>query len=108
MTEPSGELTRASLSRAPLSRDAVRRAWAARGFGCDLWVDPPGAVWEDFVHDTDELVLLLGGALVLELEGRVLSLQPGDEVLVPAGTRHSVRNLGDTTARWLYGYRRAR
>lgn len=26
------------------------------GYSCDLWVDPPGRTWEDFVHDTDEKV----------------------------------------------------
>lgn len=92
-------------ARTPIPREAVERAWKERGFGCDLWVDPPGTSWEDFVHDEDELVLLLEGEMVLEFDGRVLRLQPGDEVLIPAGTRHSVRNLGASSARWLYGYR---
>ena len=34
------------------------RDWAARGFSCDIWTDPPGQVWADFVHATDELVML--------------------------------------------------
>jgi mannose-6-phosphate isomerase-like protein (cupin superfamily) len=86
---------------------AVRSEWASRGFTCDLWVDPPGQVWSDFVHDVDELVLLLDGELILEISGRVLRLDSGEEVLIPAGTRHTVRNIGQGNARWLYGYRRA-
>jgi len=29
----------------------------------------------------------------------------GDEVFIPAPALHTVRNVGGTTARWLYGYR---
>jgi mannose-6-phosphate isomerase-like protein (cupin superfamily) len=90
-----------------VAKDQVQRDWADRGFSCDLWVDPPGAVWEDFVHDEDELMLLLDGTLLLEMDGRVLRLEPGDEVVIPAGTRHTVRNAGNGTTRWLYGYRAA-
>lgn len=88
-----------------ISRDAVEQEWAARGFTCDLWVDPPATVWSDFVHDADELLLLIDGALLIELGSRTVRLDPGDELLIPAGTRHTVRNVGGRTTRWLYGYR---
>ena len=42
-------------------RDAVARRWRERGFSCGLWVDPPGQVWADFIHDTDELVMAVEG-----------------------------------------------
>jgi hypothetical protein len=29
----------------------------------------------------------------------------GEDLLIPAGAVHSARNVGKTTARWLYGYR---
>lgn len=87
-------------------RQDIARDWAARGFSCALWVDPPGQCWEDFVHDTDELVCVLEGTLVFEVDGAVSRPAPGVELCIPAGVRHSVRNSGDTTARWLYGYRR--
>ncbi len=41
-----------------VSREKVKRDWAQRGFSCGLWADPPGQVWANFVHDTDELVRL--------------------------------------------------
>jgi quercetin dioxygenase-like cupin family protein len=63
-------------------------------------------VWADFLHDEDELVLLLEGSLLLEMRGQALRLEPGDEVLIPKGAQHTVRTLGDGAARWLYGYRR--
>ncbi len=88
-----------------ISRDQVQQEWAARGFSCDLWVDPPETVWSDFVHDADELVLLLDGTLLVEMNGRVLRLERGDELLIPAGVRHTVRNVGSGTTRWLHGFR---
>jgi quercetin dioxygenase-like cupin family protein len=91
--------------------EAVRRRWAAEGYGCDLWVDPPGQVWRDFVHPTDELVCVVEGEIEVEIDleagGRTDRLGPGGEVHIPAGAVHTVRNVGGVTARWLYGYRRA-
>ncbi len=55
----------ADLSRIPAD-------WAARGFSCDIWVDPPGQVWADFVHDVDELVMPIQGTLELSFLGTTL------------------------------------
>jgi quercetin dioxygenase-like cupin family protein len=84
---------------------AVRARWAGEGYGCDLWVDPPGQEWRDFVHATDELVCVLEGVLEVTTGGRTRRLEPGDELHIPAGASHTVRNVGGGTARWLYGYR---
>jgi mannose-6-phosphate isomerase-like protein (cupin superfamily) len=86
-------------------RLAFRADWAARGFSCEVWIDPPDQVWQDFEHDVDQIVLLLEGTCQIEMLGRTVRLQPGDELLIPAGTRHTVRNCGDGAARWLRGYR---
>jgi uncharacterized cupin superfamily protein len=85
----------------------VAADWRARGFSCDLWVDPPGQVWADFVHAADELVMLIEGEIEVEMLGRVLRPQPGEEVLIPAGVAHTVRNVGRRQSRWLYGYKGA-
>lgn len=90
----------------PPDRAAISRSFRERGFSCDLWVDPCGQVWRDFVHDVDELLLVVSGLLAIELPERQVRLQPGDELLIPAGTRHTVRNLDEGPVRWLYGYRR--
>jgi mannose-6-phosphate isomerase-like protein (cupin superfamily) len=86
----------------------VKQNWESRGFSCDLWVDPPGQVWADFVHATDELVMLIEGAVELSFAGKTLRPAVGEEVLIPAGVSHTVTNVGKTTNRWYYGYRRAR
>lgn len=85
--------------------DYVAADWARRGFSCDLWIDPPGQRWEGYVHEVDELLMLVEGALELECEGRTWHPAIGEEVYIPARVCHAVRNVGGTTARWLYGYR---
>ena len=89
-----------------LDPDEVLAAWRARGFDGGVWVDPPGREWRDFVHGEDELLMVLEGRLELEIDGAPLAPRAGEEVLIPAGARHTVRNVGGTTARWAYAYRR--
>ena len=85
-------------------REQIAADWEVRGFSCDLWTDPPGQRWEDFTHATDEVVIVLEGDMEFEVEGEVCQPRPGEELLIPAGAVHSARNIGLTTARWLYGY----
>jgi len=73
-----------------------------------LFVDRPGQCWEDFVHETDELVAVLEGEMEFEVAGQVTRPRIGEELLIPAGAVHSARNVGTITARWLYGYARRR
>ena len=93
------------LQGRPLDLQSVSEVWAFDGFSCDLWVDPPGRQWLDFVHATDERVVVKEGRLEFEVEGARAMLGPGDEVFIPAGSHHSVWNRGSSTARWFYGYR---
>ena len=86
------------------TREALAEDWAQKGFSCDLWVDPPGQRWEDYVHEVDELLFVAEGKLEVEIEGSKKILNQGDEVLIAANSKHSVRNIGGTAARWYYGY----
>jgi mannose-6-phosphate isomerase-like protein (cupin superfamily) len=99
---PSGEPPMAELTR-----NAIAADWAARGFSCDLWMDPPGQRREDFRHATDELVTVLGGEMEFEVVGAVHHPKVGEVLLIPAGAVHSARNIGSTTARLLYGCKSA-
>lgn len=92
--------------RRSVNVEEIRQSWRQRGFSCDLWIDPPGQVWRNFVHPTDELVMPVEGSIELEFSGRVVRPAIGEEVLIPAGAVHTVRNVGPGEARWLYGYRR--
>jgi quercetin dioxygenase-like cupin family protein len=88
-----------------INREQIAAEWLSRGFSCELWTDPPGQRWEDFRHATDELVTVLEGEMELEIAGQIEHPKAGEELLIPAGAVHSARNIGKTTARWLYGYR---
>ena len=89
-----------------VDRSTIERSWRERGFSCGLWVDPPGQVWADYVHDVDELVVVVDGDVEFEIDGEVHRPAPGQELFIPAHARHTVRNLGPGESRWLYGYRR--
>ena len=71
-----------------------------------MWIDPPGRRWEDFTPATDELALVIERQMEFELGGRVCHPAIGEGLLIPACALHSAWNVGATTARWLYGYRR--
>lgn len=85
--------------------DSIRSNWRSRGFSCGIWTDPPGQVWEDYTHAVDELVMVLEGDVEFEISGKVMRPAAGEEVFIPAGALHSVRNKAKTTSRWLYGYK---
>ena len=82
----------------------VSKNWKQRGFSCDTWIDAPGQKWEDFVHTTDEVVIVLEGKMEFEVEGKIYHPKIGEELFIPVNSKHSARNTGDITARWLYGY----
>lgn len=88
------------------NRSQIEQVWRARGFSCDLWVDLPRQEWIDYTHPVDELLMVLEGELELEMQGRMFRPKVGEEVLIPANVTHTVRNIGGTTARWLYGYKK--
>jgi|TARA_Y100000031_G_scaffold4105_1_gene5212 mannose-6-phosphate isomerase-like protein (cupin superfamily) len=88
-----------------IDHSAVRDDWYDRGFSCDVWIDPPGKIWTDFFHDTDELLMLIDGEIELEMDDNILHPKIGDEVLIPAGMSHTVRNIGLVTNHWFYGYK---
>jgi mannose-6-phosphate isomerase-like protein (cupin superfamily) len=79
--------------------------WARRGYSFEYWIDPPGQAWRDFEHGVDELVMLIEGEIELEFGGRRLRPAVGEEVTIPAHTRHTVVNPGDASNRWCFGYR---
>ncbi|MDE2314041.1 MAG: cupin domain-containing protein [Elusimicrobia bacterium] len=84
---------------------AVEKDWRARGFSFGIWEDPAGQVWENYEHNEDELFMVVSGDVELEMDGRARRPKPGEEVLIPAWTRHSVRTSDAGPSRWFYGYK---
>ena len=87
--------------------EKIRHNWQNRNFGFGIWTDPPGQQWENFTHGTDELVTVIEGEVEFEIASVVYHPVIGEELLIPARTLHSVRNIGRQTARWLFGYKKS-
>ena len=103
MAEKSPPLEKGKFAT-PIDRAAVAADWRGRGFSCDVFTDPPGREWLDFTHDVNELVTVVSGRLELKLGETWFVVEEGDEVFIPRGARHSVRNINSGTTHWLYGY----
>ncbi len=88
----------------PVDRDEVARDWAARGYTCALFFDPPDQEWNNFVHGCNELVTVTEGRLEMTVGDQTDVLEEGDEVFIPKGAVHSVKNIHTATTRWYYGY----
>lgn len=84
----------------------IEKEWKTRGFSFGVWKDLPGTEWEDYVHTVDELFMVVEGDVELEMDGKILHPKPGEEILIPAQMKHSVRNRGKTDSCWLYGYQK--
>ncbi len=85
--------------------EEIQKDWLKRGFSGGLWVDPLGQVWENYIHDADELFMVVSGDVELEMKGKKVHLKTGEEVLIPARVCHSVRNIGSGESQWLYAYK---
>ncbi|HXZ97528.1 MAG TPA: cupin domain-containing protein [Burkholderiales bacterium] len=83
----------------------VKTGWERRGFSFGIWNDPPGQIWENYIHGVDELLMLVEGEIELSFLGKTFRPKIGEEILIPAGASHTVRNIGNSANRWCYGYK---
>ena len=75
--------------------------------------DGSHAVFEDIVapgvgpgrhihHHQDETFFFLEGTFDVEIAGKLYHMKPGDVALVPRGTVHAFKNIGDVPGRLRY------
>jgi mannose-6-phosphate isomerase-like protein (cupin superfamily) len=88
----------------PVLWEEVAEDWRVRGYDCRPFTDPPGQEWNGFVHSTNELVTVIDGRLRMTVGDQTVQLEPGDELFIPRGATHSVKNISPGTTRWLFGY----
>ena len=88
-----------------MNPEQIRKNWESRGYSFGVFKDPPGQVWADFVHKTNELVVLVEGEIEIEIEGKSQQPHIGDEVFIPANAIHTITNIGKTNNVWYYGYK---
>ena len=63
--------------------DLIKQYWHSRGYSFGVFSDPPGQVWADFVHRTNELIVLAEGEIEVEIEGKAERFQIGEMVFIP-------------------------
>ena len=88
-----------------MNQEQIRKNWEYSGYNFGFFKDHPGQVWADFVHRTDEIVVLAGGDIEIEIEGKSQQPQIGEEIFIPANSIHTVRNIGKTNNVWYFGYK---
>ncbi len=88
-----------------MNAESIKRDWRSRGYSFGTFQDPPNRVWADFVHKTDELVVLAEGEIEIEIEGKAKRPKVGEEIFIPANAQHTVRNIGSKNNVWFYGYK---
>ncbi len=64
-----------------MDQEKIKKDWAVRDYSFGIVKDPPGKVWADFVHRTDELIVLAEGEIEIKIEGKSEQLTTGRECL---------------------------
>ena len=64
-----------------INPDQIKQDWNSRGYSFDVFRDPPRQVWADFVHQTDELVVLAEGEIEVKIEGKLHKPKIGEKCL---------------------------
>lgn len=64
----------------------------------------PGADVPSHTHPGEEIIYVLEGTLEYRIGGKSVTVKPGDVLFVPAGTAHSVKNVGSSTGAELATY----
>lgn len=67
-------------------------------------IPPGGDIGEEVHPDTDQVLYLVEGSGQVILEGSPADFSAGDLVLVPAGTRHNFKTVGEQTMKIVTAY----
>ena len=89
-----------------MNLDKLKKDWIERGFSFGVGTIKSGDAVDEAVHnDQDELVLMEIGEYEFII-GNESFLQKGNaEVLIPAGTTHTIKNIGLNDSKIYYGYK---
>ncbi len=84
--------------------EEIRKNLKRRGFVCGIWQDPPQQEWNDFIHSEDEIIVLISGEIEISIGTNKIYPKINEEVLIPAKSTHSIKNISHQSNKWLYGY----
>ncbi len=88
----------------PVDFSAVESDWRQESFSFGVFRDPPGQEWNNFIHRTDEYVLVAEGQLRIDVGNESAVCEAGDLVRIPRQVSHSLKTLSGNGSVWLYGY----
>jgi mannose-6-phosphate isomerase-like protein (cupin superfamily) len=100
------ESDRVDIIAAALANEAYRREirTGAHAQVVVMTIAPGDDIGEETHADTDQVLLFVDGQGEAELDGRTTEVKSDDLVLVPAGTRHNVRSVGEVPLRLVTVY----
>lgn len=64
------------------------------------WEDAVGARYSEHWHDEDEIIVVFDGSIMFTVQGKDYLVEAGDELVLPAGTRHQAVNCGKNRVRY--------
>lgn len=86
--------------------EEVKKSWIKRGFSFAIGTIKAGdAIHKARHEDKDELVMMEAGSYKFTLADNAFTQAGNEEVFIPAGVMHSIKNLSDRDATIFYGYR---
>lgn len=84
----------------------LEKNWTDRGFSFGVGTIKSGEAVDEAVHnDKDELVLMETGKYEFIINNESFLQDGGIEVLIPAGTTHTIKNIGTNDSKIYYGYK---
>lgn len=86
--------------------EELEKNWTERGFSFGVGTIKAGdAVEEAFHEDMDELVLMENGEYEFTIDNNSFKQNGDVEVLIPAGSLHSIKNMGQRDSKIYFGYK---
>lgn len=96
------------MAVAAKDQSRLHSIWARRGFTLHRQDDPPHKKWAAHRHNVDEIVRLIAGRIVVDVEGEPHRPRPGVDVIVPKQKAHRIYNPTGQRALYFYGFRSKR
>jgi len=89
-----------------MTEDEFEKNWTKRGFSFSVGSIKLQEEVKDAVHDDqDELIVMVNGKLEVTIGGETFIPDRNQEVLIPAKSNHSIKNIGAVDSIIYFGYK---
>ena len=89
-----------------MNLDDLKKKWTDRGFSFGVGTIKSGDGVDEAVHDDkNELVFMEKGKYEFIVDQESFMQEGEVEVFIPAGSTHSIKNLGPNDSKIYYGYK---